>query len=144
MTTRRVFYRWDLTPHERAALMTVISDYILTAEALEVSVDAASGEEIEIGSLLKRVIDLDPTTAKVEVELVNDRPAGAPWGDMQQAMQAMGEAFELHKPPGVELVAILYDRRRVIGTGSDPDQERALKAAEEWAALERQTRQERP
>ena len=46
-----------LTPHQRAALLTALTDYITSAKALEVSIDAASGEEIEIASLLVPLMD---------------------------------------------------------------------------------------
>jgi hypothetical protein len=49
--------RLDLTPHERQALLTVLMDYVASSTALEVSIDAVTGEEIEIGDLLKRVIE---------------------------------------------------------------------------------------
>ena len=55
--TPAAFYRLDLTPHERAALLTVVSDYMTKPDAVEVSIDAASGGEIEIGTLLKRLLD---------------------------------------------------------------------------------------
>jgi len=60
----RTVYRWDLTPHERAALMTVVSGYIRSPDAAEVSIDAATGHEIEIGSLLTRLMDLQPLRAE--------------------------------------------------------------------------------
>ena len=140
MSTRRVFYRWDLTPHQRAALLHVLSEYLMRADATEVSIDAATGAEIPLGDLLKQLIDLEPTTAEVTVRPVRGRrPAGPPTADVHQAVRAVGEAFELHKPPGFNLVAVFYDQHRVIGTGSDADLLRAIRATEEWAALERQT-----
>jgi len=53
-------YRLDLTSHQRAALLTVISGYITSPDAVEVSIDAATGEEIQIGDLLALVLNLNP------------------------------------------------------------------------------------
>ena len=49
--------RLELTPHERSALLTVISDYITKPDAIEVSIDAATGAELEVATLLQRVLD---------------------------------------------------------------------------------------
>jgi len=61
---RRAFYRWDLTPHERAALLTVLSDYIGRADAIEVSVDAATGGEIAVSDLLAVLLQIEPTVER--------------------------------------------------------------------------------
>jgi hypothetical protein len=53
-------YHLVLTPHQRAALLTVITDYMSTPDPLEVSVDAATGEELEIASLIVLVMDALP------------------------------------------------------------------------------------
>jgi len=58
---RRAFYILTLTPHERAALLTVISGYITHDPPVEVSIDAATGEEIAIGDLLALVLNVEPT-----------------------------------------------------------------------------------
>src|SRR5262245_10028881 len=53
--------RLDLTRHQQAALLSVLSDYMSRCpDALEVSIDAVSGEEIEITSLLALVMDAEP------------------------------------------------------------------------------------
>lgn len=57
MTTHRTVYRLDLTPHQRAALLTVLTDYIAQPDSVEVSIDAATGNEIDIGHLLALVMD---------------------------------------------------------------------------------------
>lgn len=61
---RRAFYRWDLTPHEREALLTVLGDYIVKPDAVEVSIDAATGAEIVISALLGKLLQLDPTVVE--------------------------------------------------------------------------------
>jgi hypothetical protein len=61
---RRAFYRWDLTPHERAALLTVLSDYIGRPDAIEVSVDAATGGEIAVSDLLAVLLQIEPTVER--------------------------------------------------------------------------------
>lgn len=49
--------RLDLTPHQRMALLTAVSDYMTRTD---VSIDASTGEEIEIGSLLPLLMDAQP------------------------------------------------------------------------------------
>jgi hypothetical protein len=59
-------YRWELTPHERRALLSLMADYICRPDATQVSIDAESGEEIEYGLLLDQLMMLDPLETEPE------------------------------------------------------------------------------
>jgi hypothetical protein len=53
-----------LTPHQRVALMSILSDYISGAPRVEVSVDALTGDELTPGELLRLLVQLDPIPMK--------------------------------------------------------------------------------
>jgi hypothetical protein len=50
-------YRLDLTPHQRHALLTVLGDYLTRDDAVLVSIDAMTGDEIAIDTLLALVLN---------------------------------------------------------------------------------------
>ena len=97
MTKRRAFYRWDLTPHERMALASVLTDYIGRPDATEVSIDAATGAEIEIGSLLGKLLQLDPTIVEEDDEAAEPPAAKIATRDDVKDVYAEGLAL------GIEL-----------------------------------------
>lgn len=61
---RKAYYLLTLTPHQREALLTVIGGYIRGDIPAEVSIDAATGEEIRIEDLLALVLNVEPTISE--------------------------------------------------------------------------------
>ena len=61
---RKAYYILALTPHQRAALLTVLGEHVARPDSTEVSIDAATGEEIPISDLLALVLNVEPTIAE--------------------------------------------------------------------------------
>jgi hypothetical protein len=121
-------YRLDLTAHQRTALLTVISGYITSPGAVEVSIDAATGEEIPIGDLLALVLHLDPVRDETGDAVAEQILAGwTPIATLAELRARYGDRTIADALPRAVLyldLGYLTGQLERLRHGNDPEQDR--------------------